>query len=191
MSLEIPMLHTRSILCSLLFVGAALSAVAMRSANQEPQKPQPTEEHHAILRSVGTWEGSMKLWIPGMPEQTTSCTEVNTAFGDFWMTTDFECQLMGDTYRGQGATGYDPMKGKYVGTWMDNMSPFLAVMEGEERDGKLIMRWTGPTMDGSVQPHRFEMVHAGESYTSTFFVGEGAGTKTMEFHMKRKGGAAK
>jgi hypothetical protein len=185
------MLRTRLILCSLVFVGAALSAVAMRDSHQEPQMPQPTEEHAEILRGAGSWEGTMKAWMPGMPESSMSCKEENVAFGPFWLVSTFECDFMGMPYRGQGSVGYDPMKQKYVGTWYDNMSPTLAVMEGEEdAAGKLTMRWTAPTMDGSIQPHRYELVHQGDSYVSTFFVGEGAGTKTMEMHMKRKGAAA-
>lgn len=184
------MLRTRLILVSLVFAGAALSAVAMRDSHQE--QPQPAEQHRAILQGAGSWEGTMKMWMPGMPEQTTACKEENVAFGQFWLKSTFECDFMGMPYKGQGVTGYDPMKQKYVGTWYDNMSPFLAVMEGEEAaGGKLIMRWQGPTMDGSIQPHRFEMVHGNDSYTSTFYVGEGATEhKSMEMNMKRKGAAA-
>lgn len=186
------MLRTRLILCSLVFVGAALSAVAMRDSHQEPQMPQPTEQHRALMRSVGSWEGTMKTWMPDMPEQSMRCTEENVAFGPFWMTSTFECDFMGMPYRGQGVTGYDPMTNKFVGTWYDNMKPFLAVMEGEQgADGKLTMRWKGPDMTGTMQSHRYEMVHQGESYTATFYEGEGAAArKSMEMHMKRKGAAA-
>ena len=34
-------------------------------------------------------------------------------------------------FHGQGQTGYDPAKKKYIGTWVDSMAPTIMLMEGE------------------------------------------------------------
>ena len=34
-------------------------------------------------------------------------------------------------FHGQGQTGYDPNKKKYVGTWVDSISPTIMIMEGD------------------------------------------------------------
>ncbi len=52
-------------------------------------------------------------------------------------------------FHGQGQTGYDPAKKKYIGTWVDSMSPTIMMMEGDfdPRTKTLTMysKGTGPT----------------------------------------------
>jgi hypothetical protein len=184
------MLRTCTIACSLVLVGS-FAAAARRSAQGEPQMPQPTEEHRLMLQGAGEWEGTLTHWMSGT-EATEPCKESREAFGPFWMLSTFECEFMGMPYRGHGATGYDAQKKKYVGTWLDNMSSYLAVMEGEmDQQGKLVMRWMAHDMEsGKIVPNRFEAVADQNSYTSTFFMGEGAGKKTMVISMKRKGASS-
>ncbi|MFG0319092.1 MAG: DUF1579 family protein, partial [Planctomycetota bacterium JB042] len=82
----------------------------------------------------------------------------------------------------------------FVGTWIDNMSSYLAVMEGEkdEQTGAIVMRWMAPDgMTGLMVPHRNEVKATEDRSVSTFYVGEGEGRKIMEIDLKRKGAKEK
>jgi hypothetical protein len=159
----------------------------MDAAMQTPPMPQPTRQHQELLQSVGTWEGTLTSFVPGVPAEPTPARETVEALGGFWTQSTFECEFMGMPYVGSGCFGYDEAKGKYVGTWIDNMSSMLAVMEGElAADGKtLVMRWRAPDWDGQMTDHRSETVHTANSSVSTFYMGEGQGEKTMVIEMKR------
>ena len=68
------------------------------------------------------------------------------------------------------------------------MTTRLTVQEGEldESQNRLVMRYMGPDpMTGKLVPPRIETVHAGDSTTSDFFMGEGDGVKSMTIAMKR------
>lgn len=166
----------------------ALAFAATRLA-QEPALPQPTEHHQWIVDGAGEWEGTLTSFLPGMPTAPTPAKESVVAIGGFWTQSRFTCDFMGMPYVGVGVLGYDVEKKKFVSTWSDSMSSFLALMEGDmdPKTKTLVMRWTAPDMTGKPAQHRSETVHEGDSYTSTFFVGEGAGTKSMVIAMARKG----
>ena len=50
--------------------------------------------------------------------------------GGLWVLSKFEGDFGGMKFEGRGQFGYDPIKKKYVGTWIDSMSPTLSVLEG-------------------------------------------------------------
>ena len=185
----------RTTACVLLLATTATAAAVATFARQEGgteemQMPQPTEEHAQLLAGVGAWEGTMTMFMPGMPSEPTPAKESVEAIGGFWTLSQFKTEVMGMPYHGTGVAGYDPERGKYVGTWCDNMSSLLCVMEGQvdPATGHLTMRWEAPDMaTGQVVPHWFVLDHKGDTYTSTFYAGEGEGAKTMVLDMKRKG----
>ena len=79
------------------------------------------------------------MWMsPDADPMVMPMTETNEKFGNgLWIMSNFEA----GPFQGVGQFGYDPKKEKYVGTWVDNMSPHMSIMEGEydkEKD-QLIM----------------------------------------------------
>jgi hypothetical protein len=156
----------------------------------EMPMPQPTAEHKRLLEGVGTWEGTLTNYMPGAPPQSVAAKEVVEPIGEFWTQSRFTCDFMGMPYLGTGVTGYDARKKKYIGTWTDNMSGYFAFMEGDmDASGKrMVMHYEAPDMTGAIQPHRIETVFGTDSYTSSFYMGEGAGTKVMTIEMKRRSG---
>jgi hypothetical protein len=91
---------------------------------------QPGPEHERLKQLVGTRSGQMKMWVQGPDSEplTVPVKETNTlVHNGFWLETVFEA----GPYKGSGTTGYDPIKKKYIGTWTGNMTPFLALLEGE------------------------------------------------------------
>ena len=176
---------------SALFVAAGSLAVAAVVPARSAQAPvAPTEFHKQLLSSVGNWEGTLTMFMPGMPAEPTPAKEKVEAIGGFWTQSHFECSFMGMPYHGTGFNGYDPAKKKHLGTWIDNMGPALAVMEGEmDANKKLVMRYEAPDqMTGAMTAHRIETVFGDNHYTSTFFQGAGEGNKTMVIDMKRAAG---
>jgi len=97
------------------------------------QLPGPTAEHELLKGEVGTWDAKMKLFTaPGEEPTVTDATEtIELGPGGLWILSKFESELMGMPFAGRGVTGYDPVKKKYVGTWIDSMSPNLMTIEGE------------------------------------------------------------
>ena len=177
---------------ALLVGSATAAAVRARSAQDEPTMPQPTEHHALIQKGVGSFEGTLTSFYPGMPAEPIPASETVAAIGPFWTQSTFECLFMGQPYLGTGCVGYDAEQQKFVGTWIDSMSSHLAVMEGElSEDGVLVMRWQAPGWTGAMEQHRSETVRSDDGYTMTFFMGEGdAAAKTMVIDMRRTEPAA-
>ena len=176
---------------AVLTVGAA-SVAAVRPAalfgQEDMPMPQPSEHHELLMHSVGEDTGTITMHMAGMPNTPNKATETIEAFGGFWTRSHFECDFMGMPFQGMGSMGYDPMKKKFIGTWQDNMSPTLSVMEGDydEESKMMTMHWMAPTMTGEIAPHRSEMVHSENGYKIEFFLGEGDKAKhTMTIEMTR------
>jgi hypothetical protein len=94
----------------------------------------------------------MNVWFaPNADPMTSHGTETNELFGDgMWLVSHFDGDIAGMPFVGLGTTGYDLLKGKYVGTWIDNMTTHLSVMEGDydAKDKTLTMISTRPGPDG-------------------------------------------
>jgi len=174
-------------------ISLALGACAS-TPQPTPEMPEPLAQHKQLQKGVGTWEGTLTMFMPDTPVEAIPAKEVVEPIGEFWTQSTFTCNFMGMPFLGAGCMGYDPYKERYVGTWIDSMTTELAVMTGEmDLDGNtLVMRWTQRDPDSGVPtPHRVETTFNGDSYTSTFFHGNGSGTKVMTIEMKRAAGAHK
>ncbi|MEM7244932.1 MAG: DUF1579 family protein [Acidobacteriota bacterium] len=110
-------------------------------SDQEPQAPQPTDEHRRLESRIGTWKVECTMYTgPGMPPMTYEAEDVVEALGPFWTVGSFSCEFGGVPFQGRATMGFDPKTGKHVGTWQDTMSPWLCVFEGGLDDnGDLIM----------------------------------------------------
>ncbi|MGE3820361.1 MAG: DUF1579 domain-containing protein [Isosphaeraceae bacterium] len=130
-----------------------LSAALGVSAPAHAQEgfPKPGKEHALLSQDVGTWEATIKMWTDPQGEpQVSKGTETNTLMpGGLWVLSKFEGEMMGTTFHGQGQNGYDPVRGKYVGTWVDSMSTSPIVMEGTYDEAKKALTMTGETVDPS------------------------------------------
>ena len=111
------------------------SAVALVGFIAQPaaaQPPGPTQEHEIFKHDVGTWDATMKLFhAPGEEPTVSKATETGELVGGMWLVTRFEGQMMGMPFTGIGQWGYDPAEKKYVGTWIDNMTPYMQTIRGD------------------------------------------------------------
>ncbi len=114
----------------LLCVVASLSTARARA--QAPMKPMA--EHQILAADEGTWDATVKSFTSGPDGEPmiSKGTEVNTLMsGGLWILSKFEGDFGGMKFEGRGQFGYDPIKKKYVGTWIDSVNPILSVLEGE------------------------------------------------------------
>lgn len=185
------MLRTRLTqgLSALLVGGVAFAALLPALPFQEPM--QPVEQHRKVLAGVGDWEGSVFMTVPGMDEpMEMPCVESIKAVGNFWTTSEFTGDFGGAEFTGVSQMGYDPKKKKYVGTWIDNQHPYMAMMEGDwdAKKNAIVMHYDMfDTMSGSFLKMRNETVHADGKYVMTFFTLSDEGeSEMMRIEMTKK-----
>lgn len=125
--------------------------LALPVAAQEGGMPGPGPQHKKLAAQVGTWKAELEyMGETGEMEKSTGVSVRKQPLGGFWLIDNFQANMMGMQFRGQGTTGYDPAKKKYVGTWVDSMTPSLMIIEGNyDKTGKILtMEGMGQGFDG-------------------------------------------
>lgn len=117
---------------------------------QEPPKPGP--EHEKLKQLEGTWDAILKMG----PEESKGTMTWKMDLGGLWLVSEFEGEFGGQKFTGKGLDGYDPIKKKYVGVWVDSMSTSPMIAEGTyDKDGKVqTMTGEGPGPDGKPMKHK-------------------------------------
>jgi hypothetical protein len=108
-----------------LLAVAALGVLAAgaRLAAQECPGFRPVPEHAILAASEGTFD----LGFADGSKGTSSCT---LGLGGQWLLEQVKAEFRGQPYEGRGATSYDPARKKYVGVWIDAVSPAPLITEG-------------------------------------------------------------
>jgi len=99
----------------------------------------PGDAHKKLNAMAGTFSADVKMWMaPGAPPTAGSGVAENSwALDGRWLEQNFTGTFMGMPFRGVGYTGYDNIKKKYVGSWMDSMSTSMMISTGTaSADGK-------------------------------------------------------
>jgi hypothetical protein len=110
---------------------AAINQEAMWKAWQDAGTPG--EEHQKLQHLVGTWDVAGRTWMggPGGPvTESKGVVETRWLLPGRWLIEDLTMQMMGMPFQGFAISGYDNVKKKFVGTWVDSMSTALLTMEG-------------------------------------------------------------
>jgi len=119
----------KKLLSTMLVAVFSISISGIANA-QEPEMPTASPEHAVLKKDRGAWDCKMKMWMgPGDPEESTG-SETNKMVGDFWLISSFKGTFGGMDFTGSGTMGYDPKTKKYVGTWVDSMTPTVTHMSG-------------------------------------------------------------
>jgi len=127
---------TKTILATTLLLGTSYSAVAQE---ETPSKPAALE---FLQGSLGVWDAEMEVW-PGGPDADSikfKGVETNRAYGEYWMASDFDSEVQGQTMRLHTIIGYDLEKKALVGTIIDQ-GPYAASMTGEYDAATKTVRW--------------------------------------------------
>lgn len=159
---------------------------------EPPQGMKPGKEHEFLKDMEGTWDAEMKFQIPGAAEQTSKGTETVVLVGGFWAVFDIKfADMMGGPWHGHGTIGYDPVKKKYVGSFVHSMAPFMSIGEGTaDAGGKtMTMSWDGVGPSGESEKMRevFEMKDKDNAVMTMYGAGpDGKEMKHFTMTYKRK-----
>lgn len=102
------------------------------------------ENHKLLTDSVGNWSYTVKMWMNGDPNSKPDIskgTATRKAIMDgrfVVMDVTGKMDMPGPdgkpksmTFKGHGLEGYDNVKKKFVGTWMDNMGTGIMMSQGD------------------------------------------------------------
>lgn len=112
---------------------------------------QPQEEHKWLERLVGEWtfEGECVMG-PDQPPFKSTGVEVVRSIGGLWTVGEGRNQSpTGEEGLAIMTLGYDPVRGRYIGTFIASMMTHLWVYEGSlDASGKILtLDTTGPKFD--------------------------------------------
>jgi hypothetical protein len=119
---------------ALIAVLAAISStVGAQEQQAPPQLPQATEHHRILQQDVGTWDATMKIWpaADAAPLESKGTEKNELLPGGMWLVGRFEGEVLGMPFTGASTLGYDPVEKKYIGTWIDSMTPYLTTLKGD------------------------------------------------------------
>jgi hypothetical protein len=113
---------------------AAIAGCAGVARGQDAnQSVKLTPEHKALADDVGVWDAEMFVYVPDSKEPVAAGNGVETRTllsGGLWIVSEFKGDFAAMPYEGRGQNGYDPIKAKYVSSWIDSASSRMLVQEG-------------------------------------------------------------
>jgi hypothetical protein len=173
-----------------------MTSEVQQAGQAVPQMPTPQREHELLQRLVGEWtfESDMDMG-DGQPPMHTSGTHVVRSIGGFWVIVEgHEQQSDGDDHHMIITYGYDPDRGRYVGSFISSMGSRMWVYDGEmDAQGKMLSLYAdGPDWSGDASklvPYRDAVLFNDDgSWTMTSAVKEDSGNwrQFMEMRCRRR-----
>jgi len=158
-------------------------------------KTEPQEEHRWLQKLVGEWtfEGEASMG-PDKPQQTFSGSEAVRSLGGVWILAEGRGEMPG---AGMATTlmtlGYDPQRGRFVGTWIGSMMTQLWVYDGtlDAARNVLTLNAEGPDFKGGDTSAKYkdliEFVDDDHRVLSSHVLGDDGTWKTfMTAHYRRR-----
>jgi len=160
------------------------------------------ENHKLLTDSVGNWSYTVKMWMNGDPSSKPDISK-GTATRKAIMDGRFvvmdvtgkmdmpgpDGKMKSMTFKGHGLEGYDNVKKKFVGTWMDNMGTGIMMSQGDYDPSTKTFTYNSEVemMPGMKTPIR-EVLKINDKDHMTFEWYENRGgqdVKTMEINYTR------
>jgi hypothetical protein len=156
---------------------------------------RPRKEHDWLHKLIGEWEYETVSEEPGKPPTKSVGTERVRSIGGIWIVGEGEGEMPGGA--GPATTlltlGYDPQKGRFVGTWIGSMMPNLWVYDGflDAAERVLTLESEGPsfTNPGALGKYRDIITIVDDDYhtlTAKFLGDDGTWNEMMTMHFRRK-----
>src|SRR5688500_881242 len=113
-----------------VFVAAFPSPVA--NLREDRMASSPQDQHRWLDRFLGDWTYQMIASMgPGKPPEVHSGRESVTSIGGFWVVAEAQGELASADHTTVLTLGFDPIKGRYIGTFVGSMMPDLWLYEGD------------------------------------------------------------
>lgn len=163
-----------------------LGVVGLLLVAMSSQQARAADDGLALLkRDVGTWDCEVKVFAdPTAAPAVSKGVETNFMVGDHWLIGHFKGSVMGMDFQGASQTTYDAEKKKFVGTWVDSMSPHPMKTEGswDEKTQTLTTVGTGKDPSGADMKTKMVVVYGKDESRvfSMYQVVNGAEMKMME-----------
>lgn len=122
-------------------------------------KAEPQTEHSWLEKLVGEWSVSSPGCDTGDGPEGTPWSETTRMLHGIWLVSEGNGEMPGDGAASTVLTlGYDPAKGRYVGTWVGSMMTYLWVYEGAlDASGKVLTLDTvGPSFEDPSKTTRYQ-----------------------------------
>jgi hypothetical protein len=118
-------------------------------------KVEPRAEHHWLQRLVGEWTGESDSKDPdgnSMPPWT----ETGSTIGDIWVVLEGEGALSdGSPSKTRMQLGFDPEKGRFIGTWIGSMMGHMWIYDGALDGDVLTLDTEGPDFSAKGKTARY------------------------------------
>jgi len=153
-------MRASSIVCSVLLGFVALTGCASQHDSQKPDVDQaemmkkwvafatPGPAHKVLDAAVGTWNTHIKFATSpnGPTEESDGTSQIEWVMGGRYIHESAHGTAMGQPFEGAGIVGFDNLKKKYVGGWIDNMGTGIMTSEGTYDAAKKTITFasTGP-----------------------------------------------
>ncbi len=152
-------------------LGFVIMSLTLMQSEANAQLPTAGPEYDIFKNDVGQWDVEITNYANGTPEVTKG-TESNRMLGDFWLIGNFKGKMLGLEFQGHSSTGYDAETKKYVGTWVDSLSPGMMHMKGDydKKNETLTLVGMAPGMDGNPAKHRLTTVYKDGKRVMTMYI---------------------
>jgi hypothetical protein len=156
---------------------------------------EPQKEHEWLKQLVGEWTYDSECAMgPDQPREKATGSQSSRMLGDLWLIGEGQGEMPGC---GPATTlltiGYDPQKGRYVGSWVGSMMNLLWTYDGflDEAGKVLTLESEGPSFsgDGSISKYRDIVSLQGKDayrFSSQVLGADGAWTEFMTVDYRRK-----
>ena len=167
---------------AILAMGGAVLAVG--SGQDAYEAPKPTKFHEFMKQFEGTWDAATEfMGKPGEPPSKSKGSQVDKIIaGGLFLVMDIKAEMMGKEFIGHGIMGYDTLKKKYTGSWVDSMSTAIWTSEGTVDDaGKVftsVMEGPDPVSGKTMKMKYVSEITGKDSRKMTFYM---AGPDGKEF----------
>ena len=175
------------VIAAILVLATAGIGVAASSRQEGFAPPKPTKFHEHLKQLEGEWESDVEM----MGSKSKGSETDRLVAGGLFLVMDYKGEMMGSAFSGHGIMGYDTLKKKYVGSWVDSMSTAIWTSEGTVDDaGKVFTSvMEGPDPSGKMMKMKMVSEITGkDSKRLTFYMtGEdGKEQQTGKIEYKRK-----
>jgi len=167
------------------------------SQNNEDMKAMmaaatPGDNQKMLAKSVGTWTGTVTMWMqPGAPPTTSTAQTTNEMIlGGRYLKSTNTGNMMGMPFEGIGITGYDNVRKQFVNSWVDNMGTGIMTMAGKWDDATKSITYTGSMADpmtGKDTPFRevWKFTDDNHQVMEMYYPMNGKEVKSMEIKFAR------